>query len=313
MAKRPAARLSKTSRLTALPMARIRTIKPELPQSESMGRVCREARLTFVLLLTVVDDYGKARASSRMLASLLYPYDDDAPGLIEGWLGELEREDCVQFYKVDGNTYLRVTNFTKHQKVDRPTASKIPDPRDNSRMFARPREASSTDQDQYQYQDHGSVSVSVSGPVSGEGDAPPAIASGHTPAGEQQDRGFSRQAQRQQKRSTKGTRLPDDWTITEELRAWAADKAPGLDIDHHNDRFGDHWRASDRPTAVKRDWSAAWRNWMRDEHGKSTRSNGTVAPGSGAGASRGSGDRPASRLATAVDIAIAAAQRRDAR
>jgi hypothetical protein len=73
-------------------VARIRTIKPEFPQSESMGNVSRDARLLFVLLWTLCDDSGRTRAASRMLASLLYPYDDDAPGLIDGWLGELERE-----------------------------------------------------------------------------------------------------------------------------------------------------------------------------------------------------------------------------
>jgi len=42
-------------------MARIRTIKPEFPHSESMGRVSRDARLLFVMLFTIVDDEGRAR------------------------------------------------------------------------------------------------------------------------------------------------------------------------------------------------------------------------------------------------------------
>ena len=76
-------------------MARIRTIKPEFPQSESMGRVSREARYCFIMLWTLADDSGRLRGNSRMLASLLYPYDDDAGALISGWLDELEREGCV--------------------------------------------------------------------------------------------------------------------------------------------------------------------------------------------------------------------------
>ena len=56
-------------------MPRIRTIKPEFPQSESVGRLSREARLLFLLLFTLVDDAGRSRAASRMLASVLYPYD----------------------------------------------------------------------------------------------------------------------------------------------------------------------------------------------------------------------------------------------
>lgn len=126
-------------------MARIRTIKPEFPQSESMGRVSRDARLLFVLLWTICDDAGKARAPSRMLASLLYPYDDDAPKLIGGWLDELEREGCIVRYEVDGNSYLQVTKWLEHQKIDHPSKSRLPDPREDSRKIARPAEILASD------------------------------------------------------------------------------------------------------------------------------------------------------------------------
>lgn len=127
-------------------MARIRTIKPEFPQSQSMSRVSREARLTFILLWPQCDDHGKFRGASRMLASLLYPYDDDAPNLIEGWLAELEGQGCIERYQVDGNDYLRVTNWVDHQRVDKPSASKFPNPREHSREVAKPREPSLQDQ-----------------------------------------------------------------------------------------------------------------------------------------------------------------------
>lgn len=120
-------------------MPRIRSIKPELPQSESLGRVSREARYCFVLLITQADDEGRLRGHSRMLASLLYPYDDDARGLIEGWLDELERENCIQRYEADGNHYIQIVKWLEHQKVDHPSKSKIPA---FSEEFAKPREAS---------------------------------------------------------------------------------------------------------------------------------------------------------------------------
>ncbi len=113
-------------------MPRIRTIKPEFPQSESMGRVSRDARLLFIQLWTLCDDEGRTRAASRMLASLLYPYDDDAPELIDGWLAELEREKCVVRYRVDGQTYLQICNWLIHQKIDKPSKSRIPPLNDGS-------------------------------------------------------------------------------------------------------------------------------------------------------------------------------------
>lgn len=129
-------------------MARIRTIKPEFPHSESMGRVSRDARLTFIELWTLADDGGRLRGNSRMLASLLFPYDDDAKDLIEGWLVELEREKCIQRYVVDGTSYLQICNWLEHQKIDKPTASKLPPPDSPSRILANPRESSSLDLDQ---------------------------------------------------------------------------------------------------------------------------------------------------------------------
>jgi hypothetical protein len=107
-------------------MGRIRTIKPEFPHSETIGRLSRDARLLFIQLWTIADDSGRTRASSRMLASLLYPYDDDVPKLIEGWLRELADHDCIQLYSVDGSHFLEVTNWLKHQKIDKPSTSKIP-------------------------------------------------------------------------------------------------------------------------------------------------------------------------------------------
>jgi hypothetical protein len=117
-------------------MARIRTIKPEFPHSESMGRVSRDARLLFILLWTLCDDSGVTRGSSRILASLLYPYDDDAKKLIDKWIAELETENSIARYVVDGHTYLKVLNWSSHQKIDKPTPSRLP-PFDESSRITR--------------------------------------------------------------------------------------------------------------------------------------------------------------------------------
>lgn len=122
-------------------MARIRTIKPEFPQSESMGRVSRESRLCFIMLWTIADDLGRLRGNSRMLASLLYPYDIDAGKRIDGWLDELEKEKCILRYKSDsGDSYIAILNWSQHQKIDKPSKSKIPGP--DSETLARIREDS---------------------------------------------------------------------------------------------------------------------------------------------------------------------------
>lgn len=123
-------------------MARIRTIKPELPHSETLGRVSRDARLLFINLFTIMDDEGRARASSRLLASLLYPFDNDVYDLIDTWVNELESVGAVRRYQVDGNSYIDIPKWLEHQKIDRPSASRLPA---YSGILAKPREASPPD------------------------------------------------------------------------------------------------------------------------------------------------------------------------
>ena len=126
-------------------MGRIRSIKPEFPQSESMGRISRDARLCFVEMWTIADDEGRLRGSSRMLASLLFPYDDDAPKLIDTWLSELQAEDCIVRYEVGDAHYIQIVKWLEHQKIDRPSKSKIPQFDLSSRTIASPRESSCED------------------------------------------------------------------------------------------------------------------------------------------------------------------------
>ena len=61
-----------------------------------------------------------------MLSSLLFPYDEDAGKLMDGWLEELAREKCILRYQVDGASYLEICNWLKHQRIEKPTESKLP-------------------------------------------------------------------------------------------------------------------------------------------------------------------------------------------
>jgi hypothetical protein len=119
---------------------RIRTIKPEFWESESLGNVSRNARLLFIGLFSCCDDSGRTRASSRLLASRLFPYDNDAMKLIPAWLRELEDKKCVRLYQVDGDSYLDIPNWLMHQKIDKPSKSKLPSfesVREDSRGFEK--------------------------------------------------------------------------------------------------------------------------------------------------------------------------------
>jgi len=56
------------------------------------------------------------------------------------------------------------------------------------------------------------------------------------------------------------TLLPDDFQITESMRAWARAKIPQVDIDSEHENFCDYWKAHGKKMA---DWVATWRVWMR--------------------------------------------------
>jgi hypothetical protein len=51
---------------------------------------------------------------------------------------------------------------------------------------------------------------------------------------------------------------PEAFTVTDEMRQWAAEKAPRADIERETEKFRD-WEFKD----AKTDWPKAWRTWMR--------------------------------------------------
>ena len=109
-------------------MGRIRTIKPEFPDSVSMSHVCRDARLLFILSWTIADDHGRLRGDPRFLAHKLFPDDVDAEVKMPGWIRQLVAESCVQVYRFERGTYLAITNWPRHQRIDHPGASRLPAP-----------------------------------------------------------------------------------------------------------------------------------------------------------------------------------------
>ncbi|MBP5054340.1 YdaU family protein [Pseudomonas chlororaphis] len=66
----------------------------------------------------------------------------------------------------------------------------------------------------------------------------------------------------------RGARLPEDWTLSPELAAWAKTERPDLDdrmIRAMADSFRDFWVSKTGSSATKLDWAATWRNWVRNQ------------------------------------------------
>ncbi|MFI1886030.1 hypothetical protein [Streptomyces jumonjinensis] len=109
-------------------MARIRTIKPEMFESEDIASVSVTAVLTFVGLLTQADDQGRHRAHAAIIAGRLWALrQEHTPAHVAQDLEELAAVGLICRYTgCDGRTYLHIVAWEKHQRIDRPSASRLP-------------------------------------------------------------------------------------------------------------------------------------------------------------------------------------------
>lgn len=108
-------------------MARIRTIKPDFWTDEKMGRLKRDARLMFIGLLNLADDSGILKALPAYIKGQLFPYDEELRVKeVESWLESLVKARILIPFTYQDEGYYMIRTFRSHQKIDKPTKSKIP-------------------------------------------------------------------------------------------------------------------------------------------------------------------------------------------
>ena len=107
---------------------RIRTLKPETWQDEKIGQLSRDARLLFVVVITLADDEGRFRCLPSVILGHGFPYDRDAGRKLPGWMRELLALDLIRVYVVDGVEYGELPNWKRHQRINRAQASVLPPP-----------------------------------------------------------------------------------------------------------------------------------------------------------------------------------------
>lgn len=108
-------------------MPRIRTIKPEMPRDKKLAGLSRDARLTFVYLMTQADDEGFVSGEPRELLASLYPHDTDvSEELLESWIsGELVSAGVVEVLEGKDGRVIRLVKWKEHQRIDHPTPSRL--------------------------------------------------------------------------------------------------------------------------------------------------------------------------------------------
>jgi hypothetical protein len=109
-------------------LARIRTIKPEFFTSLTIADLTIEARLTFIGLWTHVDDEGRCVDDARLIKAAVWPLDDRTATDVEKDLGALSESSLILRYTVGGRSYIAIRSWSEHQKINRPTKSRLPGP-----------------------------------------------------------------------------------------------------------------------------------------------------------------------------------------
>jgi hypothetical protein len=104
---------------------RIRTIKPEFWQNETIATLPEFTRLLAIALLNYADDHGYFMANHKLIAGNLFPFEEDSKKIPRS----IQELSCVDYLELGidskGRQVARVVNFDKHQRVDKPKPSII--------------------------------------------------------------------------------------------------------------------------------------------------------------------------------------------
>ena len=110
-------------------MARKRMLSPDIWESESFSSLSDFQKIVFIGLISLADDEGRGKANPSYIKSTLFPYDENRRvAEVKSALSQIARCTSTQFYNVNGSEYYFLSSWTKWQKIDKPSKSKLPPP-----------------------------------------------------------------------------------------------------------------------------------------------------------------------------------------
>jgi len=112
---------------------RIRSIKPEFWRSQDVSALALEDRLLFIGLWSYVDDNGVGFDRNSVIAAELFADDlerdpRDTFARVSRGLLKLSEALLITRYSVEGRHFLYITNWKKHQRIDKPAKDRYPLP-----------------------------------------------------------------------------------------------------------------------------------------------------------------------------------------
>ena len=107
-------------------MARARNIKPGFFLNDELAEIEPLGRLLFAGLWTIADREGRLEDRPKKIKAAVLPYDDCN---VDSLLQELNNKGFIVRYTVNGNSYIAIINWKKHQNPHiKEAASEIPAP-----------------------------------------------------------------------------------------------------------------------------------------------------------------------------------------
>jgi hypothetical protein len=110
-------------------MPRIRTLKPEAFQHRKVGALPDRHFRLWIGGISHADDEGRLVADARQLRMLIFGYHLRVTEThVNAILRELDELGLIKLYTVNGTRYLCYPSWHDHQKISKPTASRLPPP-----------------------------------------------------------------------------------------------------------------------------------------------------------------------------------------
>lgn len=227
---------------------RARNIKPGFFSNDRLPECEPFARLLFIGLWCMADRQGRLEERWRKIKIELFPCDNCD---IEALLNQLEQQEFIIRYAVDGVRYIQVVNFSKHQNPHKnEKASTIPPPEGfGARTMPAPYNSGANTVHPPNTPDTHPADMLI----------PDTRIPESSPAGDSRRRTRKRPAVELARLAI--TDLPREWA------EWAHTQT-GWDAATIHDiwiNFRDYWLSRNGKGAQKSDWAATWRNWCRQQ------------------------------------------------
>ncbi|MDQ2787975.1 MAG: hypothetical protein M3Y58_23595 [Chloroflexota bacterium] len=214
-------------------MARKRVLDPSIWTDDGMAELTPRQQLLYIGLISTADDAGRQKASPVAIRlSLPTIYANVLDGDIDTDLAAvLKRMRQLVAYIADDRRYLVFQNYSKWQRIDRPSASNLPAPPQPCENVRR-----SFDDQSSNVRPELSELKELTPPTPSRGvdDAKPSP-------------------------KQRGTRIPADFALTPEMYLYAAEKGvTAAEADGVTEEFILYWQSASGRSAIKTDWKKAW-------------------------------------------------------